>query len=439
MILHGNQRGGAKDLALHLMKDENETVQVVDVRGFISQDLMGALNESYAMSRATKCRQHVFSLSLNPPKGESVSDQDFLDAAELAEERLGLSKQPRIIVFHEKYGSDGQLRKHAHAVWSRIDTKSSSGRMKAVQLSYTKRKLVDVGRELYIRHGWRMPHGFIDPKRRDPKNFTLAEWQQAKRQGRDAKTLKAMFQERWAISDSVGGFAHALEEQGFILAKGDRRGLVAVDYKGEVYSISRWVGVKTKAVREKLGEPDALPSVQQAHAKAAAKVAKRLRELCDQQHAKAKRFDAVFARRADNQDKTRHHSQAQLDAWLYRRAQQEEAERQARIRKGILGFIDRLTGYRRKIEQRNAQERATAHARDLLEKQRLAEEFERQSANRAQAQERRQRDLSASIDELAADIAWLHKPSEIEQAHGHTDRQPNTYTPHSRDEPEPEP
>ncbi|MBO6553728.1 MAG: relaxase [Roseitalea sp.] len=438
MILHGNQRGGAKDLALHLMKDENETVQVVDVRGFISQDVMGALNESYAMSRATKCRQHLFSLSLNPPKGEIVSDQDFLDAAELAEERLGLSKQPRIIVFHEKYGSDGQLRKHAHAVWSRIDTKSSSGRMKAVQLSYTKRKLLDVGRELYIRHGWRMPHGFIDPRRRDPKNFTLAEWQQARRQGRDAKTLKAMFQERWAISDSLGGFAHALEEQGFILAKGDRRGFVAVDHKGEAYSISRWVGVKAQAVREKLGDPDALPSVQQAHAKAAAQVAKRLRELRNHQHAKAKRFDAVFARRADNQDKTRHRSQAQLDAWLNSRTQKEEAVRQARIRKGILGFIDRLTGYRRKMAERNARERETAHARDLLEKQHLAAEFERQSQQRAQEQEIRQCDLSASIDELAKDIAWLQQPSEIDQSQGFSHAQPSPDAAHARDGPEPE-
>ncbi|SDT95319.1 hypothetical protein [Stappia sp. ES.058] len=88
MILHGNQRGGAKDLALHLMKDENETVQVVDVRGFVSRDVIGALTESYALSRATKCRQHLFSLSLNPPKGKSVSDQDFLEAAALAEELL---------------------------------------------------------------------------------------------------------------------------------------------------------------------------------------------------------------------------------------------------------------------------------------------------------------------------------------------------------------
>lgn len=434
MILHGNQRGGAKDLALHLMKDENETVEVVDIRGFISQDVMGALTESYAMSRATKCRQHLFSLSLNPPKGESVSDQDFLDAATLAEERLGLSKQPRIIVFHEKYGSDGQLRKHAHAVWSRIDVQ----RMKAVQLSYTKRKLVDVGRELYIRHGWRMPCGFIDPARRDPKNFTLAEWQQAKRQGRDAKALKAMFQERWAISDSVGGFAHALEEQGFVLAKGDRRGFVAVDYKGEAYSISRWVGVKAKAMREKLGDPDALPTVQQAHAKAATQVIKRLREFSDQQHAKAKRFEAVFARRNANTERQHDRQQTRLDALQRLRRMREEALRHARLRQGILGFIDRLTGYRRKMEQRNAQENEAAHARDILEKQRLANAFERQAARQAQEQINRQQDFLATVQSLTEDITWLERPSEAENARHEPPPDHGPDIRHARDGPEPE-
>lgn len=41
MILVGNQRGGAKDLALHLMKDENERVEIHELRGFMSDDLMG--------------------------------------------------------------------------------------------------------------------------------------------------------------------------------------------------------------------------------------------------------------------------------------------------------------------------------------------------------------------------------------------------------------
>lgn len=48
MILVGNQRGGAKDLALHLLKEENERVEVYELRGFASGDLVSALRESYA-------------------------------------------------------------------------------------------------------------------------------------------------------------------------------------------------------------------------------------------------------------------------------------------------------------------------------------------------------------------------------------------------------
>ena len=64
MILVGNQRGGARDLALHLMKDENDHVNVHEMRGFVSDDLEGAFQEAYAISRATKCKQFLFSLSL---------------------------------------------------------------------------------------------------------------------------------------------------------------------------------------------------------------------------------------------------------------------------------------------------------------------------------------------------------------------------------------
>lgn len=67
MILVGNQRGNAKNLALHLLKEDNERVNVHELRGFCSDNLVSAFNESYAMSRATKCKQHLFSLSLNPP------------------------------------------------------------------------------------------------------------------------------------------------------------------------------------------------------------------------------------------------------------------------------------------------------------------------------------------------------------------------------------
>ncbi|MBB4305723.1 hypothetical protein GGD81_004805, partial [Rhodobium orientis] len=176
MILVGNQRGGGKQLALHLLKEENDHVQVYELRGFLAQDLGGALNEAYAVSRGTRCKQYLFSLSLNPPPSAVVGTADFEAAIARIENELGLDGQPRAIVFHEKEG-----RRHGHAVWSRIKTHD----MKAIQLSYTKKTLMGMARELFLEHGWTMPRGLAQSEARDPRNFSLAEWQQAKRQGKD--------------------------------------------------------------------------------------------------------------------------------------------------------------------------------------------------------------------------------------------------------------
>ena len=65
MILKASQRGGGKQLALHLLRtDENEHVETHEVRGFISQDLTGALKEAHAVSLGTRCKQFLFSVSL---------------------------------------------------------------------------------------------------------------------------------------------------------------------------------------------------------------------------------------------------------------------------------------------------------------------------------------------------------------------------------------
>jgi len=206
MILVGNQRGGARDLARHLLKDENDHVYVHELRGFASETLPEALNEAYAVSRGTRCKQFLFSLSLNPPQGESVRTEVFEGAIDRAEEKLGLSGQPRAIVFHEKEG-----RRHCHVVWSRIDTDA----MKAVPLPYSKLRLRDVSRELYLENGWTMPRGLMNAKERDPRNFSLAEWQQAKRQGRGPREIKSTFQDCWATSDTQATFANALSERGY--------------------------------------------------------------------------------------------------------------------------------------------------------------------------------------------------------------------------------
>lgn len=80
--------------------------------------------------------------------------------------------------------------------------------------------------------GWkdnRTPPGFADASKRDPQNYSRQEAGQAKRQKRDPKKLEAMFRRCWETSDSRAGFEAALKTEGFLLARGYRRGFVAVD------------------------------------------------------------------------------------------------------------------------------------------------------------------------------------------------------------------
>ena len=253
MILKASQRGGDAALAAHLLNtQDNEHVEVHAISGFLSSDVAGAFQEMRAAARATKCEQYMFSLSLSPPEEAKVSNADFEAAIKQAMKRIGLANQPHVVIFHEK-----NARRHAHLVVSRIDANS----MKAINLSFFKDRLCDLSRELFLHHGWDLPQGHIDRKLSDPLNYSLEEYQVAKRAKRDPKEIKAILKECWAQSDSKSSFEAALNEAGFQLRRGDRRGFVAMDDQGKIYSLSRWLDVKPKVLEARLGDPNHLPSI----------------------------------------------------------------------------------------------------------------------------------------------------------------------------------
>ncbi|MCG6867433.1 MAG: relaxase [Gammaproteobacteria bacterium] len=362
MILHGNQRGGAKDLALHLLKQENEHVEVHELRGFVSDNLVSALKEIHAVSRGTKAKQFLFSLSLNPPPSKNVPTTVFEEAIERIEKKLGLTDQPRAIVFHEKQG-----RRYCHAVWSRIDALA----MKAIPLSFSKRKLMDVSRELYLEHDWTMPRGLMHAGQFDPKNFTLAQWQQAKRIGKDPKAIKKIFQNCWAVSDNQAAFAQALKEYGYTLARGDRRGFVALDHRCEVFAVPKWVGIRTKEARSKLTDQTALPSVDEAREEIARTMIDRLGEIQSQHSAAMEtRLSEIEHKRVQMARKHARERESLQEA-QDTRWKAETLQRQARFRKGLRGLFDRLGGQHRRIKKRNEQETYEALKRDQKEKDAL--------------------------------------------------------------------
>ena len=385
MILVGNQRGGARDLARHLMKEENDHVEVHEIRGFVANDLMGAFRETEMISRGTRCKQYLFSLSLNPPEQETVGIADFEKAIHQVEDRLGLTGQPRAVVFHEKEG-----RRHAHAVWSRIDCE----KMKAVQLSHYKQKLCTLSKQLYLDHGWRLPPGHVDKKLSDPLNFTLEEWQQAKRTEQDPRDIKRRIREAWSVADMSGySFAEQLEKHGYTLAQGNRRSHVAMSRFGEVYSIPRQLGLKTKVVREALGDADALPTIDVVKERNAKAVAQKLEGFItelDAQEAKQKQTFQIALKELRERQRA---ERKQLKERQEKRRQEEVVERQKRFRSGLKGVWDFVRGEHFRIARRNKLEAVEAAKRDRAEH---TENVTRQLAQRRAMTKRHRKALSDS-------------------------------------------
>lgn len=356
MILKGSQRAGSKALADHLMNDrDNDHVTCLELRGFLSEHLYGALSEAHAISKATFCKQFMFSLSLNPPQDHVASDQEFLDAADRAEDALGLCGQPRAIVVHEKEG-----RRHAHAVWSRIDADS----MTAINLPHFKNKLRDLSRDLYLDHGWELPDGLATNGNKSPLNFTLEEWQQAKRQGLDPREIKQAFQQAWERCDSQIGFKNALEDRGYFLARGDRRGFVALDVDGNVHSIAKWTGLKTKDVNAKLGSPENQQSVDETQHTIRSKITDQMRGYIGKVKERQQSDLDPLRDQLREMNKAHRDERTKLKSGQEMRWAEETKVRSDRLNKGLRGLFDRLTGQAKSIRQQNELDARKAAKRD---------------------------------------------------------------------------
>ena len=359
MIFYASQRANAAELGKHLLNgDENDHVTVHEVRGFVSETLAGALREAEAMSRGTRCKQFLFSVSLNPPDYADVPIEEFEAAIEEIERRLRLICQPRIVVFHEKNG-----RRHCHAVWSRIDTE----KLVAVNMAHFKRKLMDLSRGLFLKYGWKMPDGMKKGQPRSPWHMTREEHRQAVRLSQDPQAMKAMFKAAWEQSDSKETFAAALQERGLLLARGDKRGFVALDVTGGVYSLTRWLDIGTRDLKARLGLPEKLPDI----ASAKTFLAERMGENLTRYIAESKQRAKDIRQPLVQEIRLLVHHQRKERAALIEKQQirwvQETRHRAARLPRGFKGIWHKATGEYKKIRALNEAETKTALERDRKE------------------------------------------------------------------------
>lgn len=263
MIIKGKSVGGARRLAKHLVRaDTNERVEVLELRGVVSEDLKSALLEMEAVAAGARTEKPFYHGSINTRADERLTVEQRMHAIDRLEATLGLTGQSRAVVLHVKEG-----REHCHIVWSRID----QDRMVAISDSHNYRKHEQVARELEREFGLERVQGAHverDGKERPKRTPSHSEMLQADRTGLTPQEIKEQVTALWRQTNTGQEFAAELSKAGFVLARGDRRDFVIIDRAGGTHSMARRIeGARAADIRERMTDldPASLPSV--THAK----------------------------------------------------------------------------------------------------------------------------------------------------------------------------
>ena len=262
MIIKGKSRAGPQQLARHLGNAEkNERVSLIETRGTVAQDLRGALDRDGRLAAGTRCERSLYHAAISPEPPHLLTPEQRSEAIDALEAKLGLSGHARIVVMHEKLG-----RQHIHVVWSRIDLE----KMRSVSDSHNYRKHEEVARDLERRFGHdrvQGAHHERDGVKRPDRTPSRAELQQQERTGITGKKVKEEITAAFRASDGPEAFRAALEERGYLLARGDRRDYVIIDRKGGVHSLARRIdGMKAGELREFMAPVnlESVPDIEQA-------------------------------------------------------------------------------------------------------------------------------------------------------------------------------
>lgn len=261
MIAKGNPHNDGPYLARYLAADSKgvERAELAELRGFASDNIFDSFALGQLLAQGTRCENPFFHVQVRTPKEEELTREQWQKVADRIERHLGFDGQPRAMVFHKKEGHE-----HMHLVWSRIDTAD----MHAIDPGLYKIKLKEVCRALEKEMGLRQLKSD-----RDPKELTQPaarpEYEQSRRLKTDIKAIREGIRDCWDHSDDGKSFAAALDDRGFIFARGDKRSFVIVDQMGGYHALSKRItGATAKETRDRLADmdPAKLPSIAEAKA-----------------------------------------------------------------------------------------------------------------------------------------------------------------------------
>lgn len=265
MIIKGGSRAGPRQLAAHLQRtDTNERMEVLELHSGLD-DLAATFRDWQTLSEGTRGKKGLYHVNIDPDARYEMTPQQWERAVEVLEQELGLDGQPRAVVLHEKKG-----RQHIHIVWARTDLETMTMRSDSNNYLAHERASLKLEREFGHEH---VPGKHAKRDRAKQPEFpraevSHAEHQQAERSGLSTQERRAQLAALKSSCDSGMAFKAAVEDAGYVLARGDSKDFVLVGPEGSVYSLSRELKMKAAEARTFMAdvERDALPTASEAKA-----------------------------------------------------------------------------------------------------------------------------------------------------------------------------
>ncbi len=218
----------------------------------------------HTIGEASRGEKTLYHAQISPEARYPMTEEQFLRAAEILAEDLGMADHPRAVVIHM-----GHDRPHAHVVFQRAN--SETLKLWDDGFNYVKHERASLRMEREFKHEI-VPgkHAKRDRKKQPEfprQDMSRDEAQIAKRTGKDLKKLKGELAAMRANAESPQAFKAAIENAGFILANGDR-GYTVVDEKGATYNLARQMKLKVAEVNEYMAPVAlaSLPTAEQAQA-----------------------------------------------------------------------------------------------------------------------------------------------------------------------------
>lgn len=259
MIVKGGSRRAGGFFARHLMNaEENERVEVKEMRGFVSEDVKGAFQEIDIIAAGTRVQNPFYHASINPRADEHLTAEQWDIAVDTLEKNLGLDGHARFQIEHVKEG-----REHRHIIWNRLDEN-----LKLTSDSFTYQAHDKTRRELEQLFDHEPTPDTPQPSQRRSREF--ADWEnfRGSQTGITPQEVKQEITALFHSSDSGAAFQSALEHSGYTLCRGDKRDMLCViDSAGSSHALVRRIdSIRTAELRQFMADidPHTLPSVKEA-------------------------------------------------------------------------------------------------------------------------------------------------------------------------------